>query len=344
MKASYYEGNKTITTKEIPIPEIQDNEILVKVKASGICGTDIHIYHGSPGSTEPKVPVVLGHEFAGEVIAVGKAATRIKVGDKVTVDPNIYCGNCSYCLTGKKNHCVDMHAIGVNQDGGFEDYCAVPESQAITLSPDVDYEEAAMAEPVACCIHGIDNIGIIPGDTVCVIGGGAIGQIMCQLARLSGASKVVLSEPVEMRRTLALSLGADAAIDPLAKDLKAQLKEVIGKDCVDVSIECAGRPVAARQALDIADRGGKVLLFSVPSPGDYTELPLEYMFKKELTIKGAFVNPDTQYRAAQLISQKKLNLKPLITHRYPIDKLEEAILMQMGSESVKVIIVPETGE
>ncbi len=344
MKASIFEGKKAIVTKEIPIPEVKDSEVLVKVKAAGICGTDVHIYNGAPGATEPKIPVVLGHEFSGEVVKVGSATRRVKVGDKVTVDPNIYCGNCSYCLNGKKNYCIDMGAVGVNQDGGFEEYCAVPESQAVVLGADVDWEEAAMAEPVACCIHGVDNIGITSGDTVCVIGGGAIGQIMCQLARLSGASKVVLSEPVAMRRELAISLGADAAIDPMAGDLREQLKEAIEKDCVDVSIECVGRPIAARQALDIADRGGKVLLFSVPSPGDTIELPLEYMFKKELTVKGAFVNPDTQYRAAQLISQKKLQLKPLITHRYPVEKLEEAIKMQMGSESVKVVIVPEMGE
>lgn len=344
MKAAVFEGVKTIATREYEIPEVKDDEILVQVKASGICGTDVHIYHGSPGSTEPTIPVVLGHEFSGDVVAVGKKAKRIKVGDKVTVDPNIYCGNCVHCMNGRKQYCENMGAIGVNRDGGFEEYCAVPESQAVVLTPEIDYEEAAMAEPVACCIHGVDNIRIDAGDTVLVIGGGAIGQIMCQLARLNGASKVVLSEPVKMRRDLAISLGADAAIDPMNGNLKEQLTEVLGVPYAQVVIECVGRPIAARQAIEMTGRGSRVLLFSVPSPGDSIELPLEYMFKKELTIKGAFVNPDTQYRAAALISQKRLNLKPLITHRYPIGKLEEAIKMQMGTESVKVVVIPEMGE
>lgn len=344
MKAAIFYGNKTIETKELEMPKVKNNEVLVKIKAAGICGTDVHIYHGSPGSTEPTLPVVLGHEFSGDIVEVGSEVKRIKVGDKVTIDPNIYCGNCVHCLNGKKQYCENMGAIGVNRDGGFEEYVAVPESQAVVLGAEVDYEEAAMAEPVACCIHGVDNIRIDSGDTVCVIGGGAIGQIMCQLARLSGAAKIVLSEPVAMRRELALSLGVDAVIDPMAGDLKEQLKEAIGVDYVTVAIECVGRPIAARQALDVAGKGGRVLLFSVPSPGDTVELPLEYMFKKELTVKGAFVNPDTQYRAAQLISQKRLTLKPLITHRYPVSRLEEAIKMQMGTESVKVVIVPELGD
>lgn len=340
MKAAAYLGKETIEVQEINIPEIKEDEVLIKVMASGICGTDVHIFYGAPGATQPNVPVILGHEFAGEVVKCGSKTSRLKVGDKVTIDPNMYCGNCDYCQNGKKHFCVSMSAIGVNQNGGFEEYCAVPEKQAIVLSEDVDFEEAAMAEPVACCLHGIDNIGITQGDTVCVIGGGAIGQIMAQLARISGASKVIVSEPVEMRRDLAVSLGADAAINPMAGDPKEQIKQVIGKDYTDVVIECVGKPVAVSQAVYIAGRGSKVLLFGLPYPTDTYELPLSEVFQKELTIKGSYVNPDTQYRAAELISTKRLNLKPLITHRYPVEKLEDAIKKQMANDSVKVVVLP----
>ena len=343
MKAAVFLGKESIETREIDVPTLTENEILIKVMACGICGTDVHIFHGSPGATEATVPVVLGHEFSGEVVECAPGTSRIKVGDKVTVDPNMYCGNCDHCLNGKKNYCPSMSAVGVNQNGGFEAYCAVPESQAILLSPDVDYEEAAMAEPVACCLRGIDNIGITQGDTVCIVGGGAIGQIMAQLARISGAAKVIVSEPVEMRRDLAVSLGADAAIDPMAGDLKEQLQAAIGKDYADVIIECVGRPVAVGQAVHIAGKGSKILLFSVPNPTDTFELPLIDIFQKELTIKGSFVNPDTQYRAAKLISEKRLNLKPLITHRYPTEQLEEAIKKQMANDSVKVVVLPQQG-
>ena len=165
---------------------------------------------------------------------------------------------------------------------------------------------------------------------------------MAQLARISGASKVVVSEPVEMRRDLAISLGADAAIDPMAGDLKEQLQSAIGKDYTDVVIECVGIPVAVGQTVHIAGMGSKILLFSVPNPTATFELPLIDIFQKELTIKGSFVNPDTQYRAASLISEKRLNLKPLITHRYPAEQLEEAIKKQMANDSVKVVVLPQS--
>lgn len=340
MKAAIYLGKEKIETHEIQIPDIKEHEILVKVMASGICGTDVHIFYGQPGATQPNVPVILGHEFAGEVVKCGTSVSRIKPGDKVTIDPNMFCGNCEYCLNGQKHFCPSMSAIGVNQNGGFEEYCAVPESQAIVLAPDVDYEEAAMGEPVACCLHGIDNIEIHAGDTVCIIGGGAIGQIMAQLAKLNGASKVIVSEPVAMRRELALSLGADAVIDPLTGDLKEQLQHQIGKDYTDVVIDCVGKPIAVSQAIYVSGKGSRVLLFSLPHPDDHFDLPLEDVFRKELTIKGSFVNPDTQYRAARLISSKQLNLKPLITHRYKVEELEQAIQKQMENDSVKVMVLP----
>lgn len=341
MKAAIFLGKGKIETRELEIPKLRDGEILIKVMACGICGTDVHIYHDAPGATKPTVPVILGHEFAGEVVECASGTTRLKVGDKVTVDPNMYCGNCHHCMNGKKHFCPSMRGIGVNQDGGFESYCAVPEKQAVKLSQDVDYEVGAMAEPVACCLHGIDNIGIEMGETVCVIGGGAIGQIMIQLAKLKGASKVIVSEPVEMRRKLAISLGADAAIDPMAGNLKEQVKAATGKDYTDVVIECVGKPIAVDQGVQIAGKGSRVLLFGVPYPTDKYELPLIDMFQKELTIKGSFVNPDTQYRAVQLINEKRLNLKPLITHRYPVEQLEEAIKKQMANDSVKVVVLPQ---
>lgn len=341
MKAAVYLGNKTIETREMERPVLKKGEVLIKVMAGGICGTDVHIFYGAPGATVPTVPVVLGHEFAGEVIECADGASRLRVGDHVTVDPNIYCGNCEYCLNGKKNFCTSMSAIGINHNGGFETYCAVPEKQAILLSADTDYEEAALAEPLACCLHGIDNISIVPGDTVCVIGGGAIGQIMAQLARISGASKVIVSEPSAVRRELAVSLGADAAFDPLEGGIKSQLRAILGKDYTDVVIECAGKPETVGQAVHIAGRGGRILLFGLPYPTDTYALPLSEVFQKELTIRSSFVNPDTQYRAARLIDEKRLDLKPLITHRYSVSQLEEAIKKQMSGDSVKVMILPQ---
>lgn len=340
MKRSVFYGVKDIRTENGDIPEIKEDEVLVEVKAAGICGTDVHIYHGEAGSAEVVPPVVLGHEFSGVVVKTGEEVKQFRVGDKVTVDPNIYCGKCHYCRNGKKQLCENLHAIGVNQDGGFEEYCAVPEQQAFLLDESVDFDEGAMAEPVACCLHGIENIEIKEGDTVCVIGGGAIGLIMVQLARLKGASRVVLSEPVEMRRKIGLEVGADAAVDPTKGDLKAQLRAAVGTDRIDAVIECVGKTVATKQAFEIAGKGASILLFSVPGVDATYPIPLFDVYKKELKIFGSFINPDTHLRAAQLINSGKLSLKPIITHRYGLNEVAEAILKQIQNDSVKVIVVP----
>jgi threonine dehydrogenase-like Zn-dependent dehydrogenase len=234
--------------------------------------------------------------------------------------------------------CEDMRAIGVTRDGGFAEYSVIPASQAFLLPPGTDYEVGAMAEPLACCVHGLDRSGIRAGETVLVIGGGTIGMIMLQLAKLAGAAKVYLSEPVKMRRDTALTLGADGVIDPLSGSASEQLADLSGAFGADTVIECAGNVKAAEQAVECAAKGASVMLFSVPKSDAKLSLPLFEVFQKELTIKGSFVNPDTHSRAVALLD--KLQIAPLITHRFGLDKLEQAILTQMSAESVKVIVKP----
>jgi 2-desacetyl-2-hydroxyethyl bacteriochlorophyllide A dehydrogenase len=233
-----------------------------------------------------------------------------------------------------------MEAFGVTKDGGFAEYNIVPASQAYLLNPDLDIEAGAMAEPLACCIHGIDLAGIKTGDTVLIIGGGAIGLLMVQLAKLSGAARVILSEPVEMRRKTAIDLGADGAFDPLSNSPAEELKKLTGRDCADVIIECAGNNSAIKNAFDCAAKGATILLFSVPAQDAVYDVPLFDIFKKELTIKGSFVNPDTHARAVELLNTKKVNVAPIITHRFGINDLEKAIKCQTNTESIKVLLTP----
>lgn len=339
MKKSVFHGKQDIRTETAEMPALSDGDVMIRIHACGVCGTDVHIYHGEPGSADAEPPVVLGHEFAGEVVEIGKDVTKFKIGDKVTVDPNIYCGNCRFCQNGKKQLCENLTAIGVNRDGGFAEYCVVPESQAYYLFPDVDYEVGAMTEPVACCLHGIENIEIREGDVVVVIGGGAIGLIMVQLAKLRGAASVILSEPVKMRREIGLEVGADAAVNPMEGDLLDQIEAAAGTRQVDVVIECVGKTIATKQSFEIAGKGAQVLLFSVPAVDATFPLPLYDVFKKELKISGSFVNPDTHFRAASLINHGKLNIKPLITHRYDLEQVDEAIQKQMANDSIKVLVL-----
>ena len=337
MKASRFLGNKTFAVTDLPTPHAGPGELVLRNQVCGVCGTDVHIYHGEPGSADVNPPVVLGHEYSGEVVEVGEGVTGFAVGDHVTVDPNIYCGHCAYCQNGKKQLCPSMEAIGVTRDGGFAQYSRIPASQAFKLEPTVPWETAAMAEPLACCLHGIDLAGIQVGDKVCVVGGGAIGLLMVQLAKLSGASQIVLSEPNEKRRQVGLQLGANAAIDPTRPDAQEAFAQVLGGGA-NVVIECVGNVPAVKSAFQFAGKGATVLLFSVPKVDAIFDLPLFDVYKKELTIKGSFVNPDTHARAVALINSGKVDFGPIITHRFTLDQLPEAIAMQMSDASIKVVV------
>lgn len=341
MKAAFFLSKGKIETKEVEIPKLKPGWVLVKNSWCGVCGTDVHIYHGDPGSADVNPPVILGHEYSGTVCAVGEGVENVSVGDHVTIDPNIYCGKCPFCRDGKKQMCPSMEAVGVTMDGGFAEYSLVPCAQAFKLDPKVPMAAGAMAEPIACCIHGIDIAEIRPGHTVCIVGGGAIGLIMVQLAKISGADKVILSEPNQRRREAALKLGADLAINPMdGKAMEEFLKNTEGLGA-DVVIECVGNNPAVQSAFDFAKKGGTVLLFSVPMVDAKFSLKLFDVFKKELTIKGSFVNPDTHYRAVKLLNSGKLDMESIITHRFPIEELEKAIQMQMSEESIKVIVGSE---
>lgn len=337
MKASRFLGKKTFAVTDLPTPHAGPGELVLRNQVCGVCGTDVHIYHGEPGSADVNPPVVLGHEYSGEVVEVGEGVTGFAVGDHVTVDPNIYCGHCAYCQNGKKQLCPSMEAIGVTRDGGFAQYSRIPASQAFKLEPTVPWEAAAMAEPLACCLHGIDLAGIQVGDKVCVVGGGAIGLLMVQLAKLSGASQIVLSEPNEKRRQVGLQLGANAALDPTRPDAQEAFAQVLDGGA-NVVIECVGNVPAVKSAFQFAGKGATVLLFSVPKVDATFDLPLFDVYKKELTIKGSFVNPDTHARAVALINSGKVDFGPIITHRFTLDQLPEAIAMQMSDASIKVVV------
>lgn len=343
MKGCFFVGAEhepKFEVREMTFGPLGPHDILVNNKACGICGTDVHIYHGEKGSTEVTPPVVLGHEFAGVVAKVGEEVTSFKPGDHVAMDPNMYCGQCVPCRVGKKHECEHLFALGVNVNGGFAEYAVCPETQCFKVREDISFDEAAMAEPLACVIHGIDQAQIRPGQVVLVIGGGTIGLMMVQMARICGASTVILSEPVKMRRKIGMEVGADATIDPIHEDVPQKIWEICGRKGADVVIECVGKPFAVEQAFKAAGFAATILLFSVPGVDATVPLPLFDVYKKELKIVGSMINPDTHQRAVDLINSGRLQLKKLITHTYDLEHMDEAIHMQMSAESIKVVVHP----
>ena len=334
MKAAVFYGIGDIRLEERPDPVPGPGEVVVRVRACGICGTDRHIYHGE---FETRPPVVIGHEMAGEVYALGEGVDDLAIGQPVAVDPNIYCGTCRACRRGKIQMCANLQAIGVTRDGGFAELCLVPRAQCYPLPQGVTMLEGAMVEPLACCVHGIDLAGIVPGDRVAVIGGGAIGQMLAQLARLSGAAYVLVSDPLPERREMALHLGADAVIDPQTQDPLCPGGPLEGG--ADVIIEAVGSRRTTAQAIAWATAGGTILWFGVTPPGESIEVEPNLVFQKELTIRGARINPHTHGRAVALLGARRLQVTPLITRQIALEDLP-GVLASPAGRDIKTVVCP----
>lgn len=324
MKAAVFYGEKDLRIENLPIPEPGPGELLVKVHACGVCGTDVHIYHGDEGAAKSPPRTVLGHEFAGEVAAVGTGVTAAKVGDRVCVDPNKLCGQCHFCKSGAGHFCEEMIGIGTTVNGGFAEYCLVPESQVLTFGPELSYEKAAMTEPVACCLHGIDLCNIQCGSTVAVIGCGMIGLLMLQLAKLRGAARLVAIEPVAIKRQQALDLGADLVLDPTAGDVGAALAQA-GYTQIDTVIECVGKVSTIELAIHIAGKYSTVMMFGLTEPNEEIRIKPFTIFKKEIVLKASFINPYTFPRALALIQSGKIDVNSMVCKVAPPEELVEIL-------------------
>ena len=337
MKAAVFYEPGVVRVREWPDPEVTGDEVLIRVMASGVCGTDLHIFDGASGASECWPPVVLGHEFAGVVERIGPDVRHVRVGDHVTVDPNRGCGVCPACQRGLPHFCPDMFATGVTGDGGFAQLAKAREEQVYPIGIHVPFEQAAMCEPLSCCLHGIERAGIRLGDTVLIIGGGTIGLLMVQLARLAGAGAVIVSEPVKAKHALAKKAGADYCISPEETTPFELIAEKKIPE-INVSIECVGRAETMRDALAFVSRGGHVLFFGLTPPE--AEIPVRpfEVFRKELTITSSFVNPHTMNRAAALISSGKLVLSELISDRLSLDEMNRAF--EIRGRNGKMMIFP----
>jgi L-iditol 2-dehydrogenase len=325
-----------MTVGEVRTPDAGPEMLLVRVAASGICGTDSHILHGMYPAHLPLIP---GHEYAGVVEAVGGEVDGFAPGDHVAVDPNILCGACYFCRRGKSHLCKNLVALGVNIPGGFAEYCAVPARQAYKLPPELPLAHAALAEPLACCLRGADLAGIQSGDRVVIFGAGPMGAMMLQLARLQGASEVILVDPQKGRRKRVEALGADCALDPRAEDPVASIRSGY-PDGVEVVFDCSGNVAAVRQALQVVMRGGTVMLYGVCPQDQNVPLNPFWLNDNEITIRGSYNNPNTMSRAIDLLASGRINAGSIVTHRYPLKDGLEAFRCTGGEECLKVIVEP----
>jgi len=316
---------------DVPRPVPGPHDLLVRVEACGICGSDRHMFRGEyPTAT----PVTLGHEFAGIVEEAGEAVTGFRIGTRISGDPNVACGECEFCTAGRPNLCAGLHPIGVMRDGGFAEYVLVPESQAAALPPEIDPRHAAFCEPVSCCLHAIDIARIPRGGSVLVLGGGVIGLLMVELALEAGAGTVVLSTRQQPRRDLAAQLGA-VPVDAARGD--DGVREVLPHGA-DVVLECAGVPETVLQSLRLARRGGTVVLFGVVPQHDRVQISPFELLTRELRLETAWLNPLTHARAAELIAAGKLSLDRLITRTIALDQVPAIIGSAPALGEIKVMM------
>jgi L-iditol 2-dehydrogenase len=328
MRAVQLRAVGDIAEVEVADPQPKAGEVLVRVLAAGICGTDRHLFKGEFPCVPPVTP---GHEFCGAVVAVGEGVA-LPIGTRIACDPNIACGTCDPCLRGRVNLCVRNVAIGIHRDGGFAEYATLPAHRALPVG-DLDPEIAAFAEPLACTLHGLDIGATVPGERVVVLGGGVIGLLAVQLARNAGAKVVLVTRQAEKRR-LAEALGATATAATLDEAL------AIEADGADLVLECAGVAETMEMAPRLTRPGGRIVVLGVLPQGERVRIePFDLLFR-EIQLLHSFLNPFTQTRAIRMLQLGQVEVSPLISQRVGLTEAPAAIARAARPGEVKVLVLP----
>jgi len=356
MKAQVFYEREKMKLEDVPVPAIGPEEVLVRVKACGICGSDVAYFFGA-SSLETKTgkgPLILGHELSGEVVEVGDIPKRIGLfepGDRVTVDPVQYCNACRICKKGYVNLCEKKQVIGVSCNGGFAEYCVSNYTGLHKIPDGVSYEEAAMTEPLACAVHGVQRMAIKPGDTCVVMGPGAIGTMMVQLIKRCGAGKVILvgAQGDDYRLKIGVKAGADAAFNVsepsspyYVKDLKAKISEMTDGQFADAVITPTGATEAMESAFAISGRRSRIVFFGLPADQAVVRVPALHTIFWDKTVQFSWLAPLTWPTALDAIGSGLVDVKSLATQTIPLEALEKGIKDVKGrvGNPVKVLVKP----
>jgi L-iditol 2-dehydrogenase len=340
MRVAMYYNNKDVRLEEMEVPAIGPDELLVKVWASGICGSDVLEWY-----RVPRAPLVLGHEIAGEISQVGEAVEKWNVGDRVFVSHHVPCNMCRYCAAGHESCCDTLAATNFDP-GGFCEYVRVPAinvRNGTFLLPDtMPYDRAVFIEPLACVYRGQQHAGWMPGRRVLVLGSGISGLMHIQLARAAGAARIIAVDVDEHRLEAARTLGADKVL-PAGEDLVQRVQEVNDGRLAELVIVATGAVSAIHQAYEAIDRGGTILFFAPSDPGAHVEIPFNDMWRKEVTMTSSYAgSPRDIFAAIELIDSGRVNVNDMITHRLPLERTGEGFsLVVEASGSMKVIVEPQ---
>ncbi len=340
MRVAMYYNNRDVRLEEMPKPEIGPGELLVKVVASGICGSDVMEWY-----RVKKAPLVLGHEIAGDIAEVGQGVRQFKAGQRVFVSHHVPCMKCRYCLSGHESACDTLRTTNF-YPGGFAEFIRVPEinlaNGVFVIPKELSYDEGTFIEPVACVVRGFRAIGFRPGGTVLVLGSGIAGLLNIKLAKAYGARKVMATDINDYRLEAAKRFGADVLLNGRedVPSLVRRFNDGIGADYV---IVCSGATQAMQQSFRSVDRGGKILMFAPPLPGVEVPVPFADLWKDEVTITSTYAgSPRDIQEAIELLWTKKLSVSDMITHRLGLaDTGEGFALVAEAGRSIKVIIEPQ---
>jgi L-iditol 2-dehydrogenase len=343
MKAAVLQAPNALALATIATPDAGPGELVLKMRAATVCGTDLRILTGKK-TKGVRFPSVIGHEFAGEIVQTGWGVTDFRVGERVCVDPVVPCRACAYCKRGMENVCQHRQAIGYEFDGAFAEYVRIPAvalqaGNVFRMPEGMNYEDAALAEPLACCLNGQANAQIRLGDTVLVLGAGPIGLMHAALAKRAGARQVIVSEPNAQRRQAALERGVDVVVDPSSESMVQAVQRRTDGLGADVALLAIGVPALTNEALAAVRKGGAVNLFAGFSAGAQAEVDVNLIHYNELVVTGASALTRLDYETAlNLLAARQIDGGSLITHRYPVQDALAAFDQAGSGRALKVAI------
>lgn len=345
MRAAILENLNQLKVKSVDDPCVNEDSLIVKVKSCAVCGSDIRIYHY--GNPRVKTPQIIGHEIAGDVIKTGSGVKRFKIGDRVAIGGDVPCGECDFCRDGIGNNCANNYAIGYQFQGGFAEYIPI---NKITLMfgpihhipEELSYDEAALAEPLACCINGLELARINLGDTIVIIGAGPIGCMLAELAKHMGAKKVILSEQSKIRADIAKSFNMNVIMPSSELEFRAQVMKETKEAGADVVITACASVNAQLQAFSVIKNRGRIHFFGgLPKGSKHIELDSNLIHYKELCILGSHGSVPRQHRLAlELLENGIIDAKKYISHKFKLEDILDAFSMVENKQSMKVIINP----
>ena len=345
MIAAVFHGPGKMEVAEVDRPDIGPDEILVCVGANTLCGTDVRVLNGEK-TRGIRRPSILGHEFAGHVAEVGRLVKGYEVGTPVGMAPMIPCRRCFYCQHDQENVCANKQAMGYHYDGGLGEFVRIPATGVATgnlfaASEDLPSWHVSLAEPLSCCINGQNRSRVGLDDTVLIMGAGPIGLFHLQLALISGARQVIVSEPRPERRDFARALGASLAVDPGDEDLAAAVEVATGGLGVDVALVCIGKPELVNGALRLVRKGGRINVFAGLAGEGWSEVEANLIHYNELEVTGTSDSRRSDYGVAlRLIESGRVDVSRLVTHRLPLSSINEALDVTASGEGIKVAVVP----